>query len=74
MAVFLKTKPVTKSATFSPDLSPVSSSSSSSDFHVTQKALELTVTKSQTLSQRSVKRIAKDSPIIHQAIFHLYSK
>ena len=39
MAVFLKTKPVTKSTTFSPDLSPVSSTSSSSDFHVTQKTL-----------------------------------
>ena len=47
VAVFLKTKPVTKSTTSSPDLSPVSSTSSSSGFHVT---LELTVTKSQTLS------------------------
>ena len=50
MAVFLKTKPVTKSTTSSPDLSPVSSTSSSSGHHVTGKALELTVTKSQTLS------------------------
>ena len=50
MAVFLKTKPVTKSTTSSPDLSPVSSTSSSSGRHVTQKTLELTVTKSQTLS------------------------
>ena len=47
VAVFLKTKPVTKSTTSSPDLSPVSSTSSSSGFHVT---LELTVTKLQTLS------------------------
>ena len=35
VAVFLKTKPVTKSTTSSPDLSPVSSTSSSSGFHVT---------------------------------------
>ena len=37
VAVFLKTKPVTKSTTSSPDLSPVSSTSSSSGHHVTQK-------------------------------------
>ena len=59
MTVSLKTKPVTKSTTSSdlalievtksitssPDLSPVSSTSSSSGWHVTQKTLELTVTK-----------------------------
>ena len=39
-----------KSTTSSPDLSLVSSTSSSSGCHVTQKALELTVSKSQTLS------------------------
>ena len=50
VAVFLKTKPITKSTTSRPDLSPVSSTSSSSGRHVTQKTLELTVTKSQTLS------------------------
>ena len=50
VAIFLKTKPVTKSTTSSPDLSPASSTSSSSGHHVTQKTLELTVTKSQTLS------------------------
>ena len=49
VAVFLKTKPITKSTTSSPDLSPVSSTSSSSGRHVTQ-TLELTVTKSETLS------------------------
>ena len=50
MAVFLKTKPVTKSTRSSPDLSPVSSTSLSSGRHVTQKTLELTVTKLQTFS------------------------
>ena len=37
VAVLLKTKPVTKSTTSSPDLNPVSSTSSSSGCHVTQK-------------------------------------
>ena len=50
VTVFLKTKPVTKSTTSSPNLSHVSSTSSSFGHHVTQKTLELTVTKSQTLS------------------------
>ena len=50
VAVFLKTKLVSKSATSSPDLRPVSSTSSSSGRRVTQKAREITVTKSQTLS------------------------
>ena len=50
MAGFLKTKPVAKSSTSSPDPSPVSSTSSSSGRYVTQKTLERTVTKSQTLS------------------------
>ena len=45
VAVFLKTKPVTKSTTSSPGLSPLSCTSSSSGRHVTQ-TLELTVTKS----------------------------
>ena len=50
VAVFSKIKPVTKSAISSPDLNPVSSTSSSSGCHVTQITLELTVSKSQTLS------------------------
>ena len=50
VAVFLKTKLVSKSATSSPDLRPVSSTSSSSGRRVTQKAREITVTKSQTIS------------------------
>ena len=50
VAIFLQTKPVTKSTTSSPDLRPVSSTSSSSGRRVTQKAREITVTKSQTLS------------------------
>ena len=50
VAIFLKAKPVTKSTTCSPDLIPNSSTSSSSGHHVTQKTIELTVTKSQTLS------------------------
>ena len=50
VAVFLKTKPIKKSTTSSPDLSLVSSTSSSCGCHVSQKTLELTVTKSQTLS------------------------
>ena len=45
VAVFLKTKPVMKSTTSSPDLSPVSSTSSSSGRHVTQETPEHTVTK-----------------------------
>ena len=40
VGVFLKTKPVTKSTTSSLDLSPVSSTSSKSGRHVTQKTLE----------------------------------
>ena len=62
MAVFLKTKPVTKSTTSSLDLSPVSSTSSSSGCHVIQKTLELTVTKSETLSaeiQRALQSVMK---------------
>ena len=50
VAVFLKTKQFTKSATSSLDLSPFSSTSLSSGCHIIQKTLELTVTKSQTLS------------------------
>ena len=46
VAVFLKIKPVTKSTTSIPNLSHVSSTSKSSGRHVTQKTLELTVTKS----------------------------
>ena len=44
VAVFLKTKPIAKSATSSPDLSLVGITSSSSGRYVTQKTLELTVT------------------------------
>ena len=50
VAVFLKTKPVMKSATSSRDLSPVSSTSSWSGCHIIQKAREITVTKLQTRS------------------------
>ena len=39
VTVFLKTKPVKKSTTSSPDLSPVSTTSSSSGNHVTEKTL-----------------------------------
>ena len=46
VAGFLKTKPVAKSSTSSPDPSAVSSTSSSSGRYVTQKTLERTVTKS----------------------------
>ena len=87
----LKTKPVTKSTTSSdlalievtksitssPDLSPVSSTSSSSGWHVTQKTLELTVTKLQTLSAEirwALQTYWKGTPVIHQPMFHLYSK
>ena len=62
VAVFLKTKPVTKSTRSSPDLSPVSSTSLSSGRHVTQKTLELTVTKLQTFSaeiRRALKSVLK---------------
>ena len=77
VAVFLKTKPVMKSTTSSPDLCPVSNTSSSSGRHVTQKTLKLTVTKLQTLSAEirwALESILKGHSIIHQAIFHLYSK
>ena len=50
VVVFLKAKPGTKSATSSPDLSPLSSTTSFSGCHITQKTRELTVTKLQTLS------------------------
>ena len=53
VAVFLKIKLVMKSAISSPDLSPVSSTSSSTGCHVTQKTLKLPVTKLQTLSAES---------------------
>ena len=75
VAVFLKTKPVMKSTTSSPDLCPVSNTSSSSDRHVTQKTLKLT--KLQTLSAEirwALESILKGHSILHQAIFHLYSK
>ena len=79
VAVFLKTKPVTKSTASSPDLSPASSTSSSSGHHVTQKTLELTVTKSQMLSaeiQWALQSVLKghSNNSSSQAIFHFCSK
>ena len=62
VGVFLNTKPITKSTTSSLDLSPVSSTGSSSGCHVIQKTLELTVTKSETLSaeiQRALQSVMK---------------
>ena len=74
VAVFLKTKPVTKSTTSSPDLSPVSSTSSSSGFHVTLELKSQSCKHSLQRSDGLCKAYWKDTPIIHQAIFHLYSK